>query len=101
VGDARRRKILGTYPEPTADKPMRIDTQPTARALECAKCSQTGGTLQYTPEGLVHVPSCEFASAVRMRKERERAEMKRRWDEVWRRKHGLPKIATEPDEGQK
>jgi hypothetical protein len=36
-----------------------------------------------------------------MRKERERAEMKRRWDEIWRRKHGLPKIATEPDEGQK
>jgi hypothetical protein len=66
MGEARRRKLLGLYPDTT--KPALRDTGPVdasapKRYLACALCGESGGTLVNGPKGLVHAPDCEYAAA--------------------------------------
>lgn len=102
MGEARRRKLLGLYPDGSTPKTsLGSSTQRTERLLLCVSCGEGGGTLAATrrdlrsptvPSGhrpeenqdvFVHVPDCQHAAA-------SRARLVHRWN-VWMQKVGLRK----------
>ena len=75
MGEAKRRKLLGTYPDTSKPKtsadPKQRTHQLTAQTLACRNCGAGGGTLVKAMADnqsvYVHAPSCAHAKAVQMR----------------------------------
>lgn len=77
MGEAKRRKLQGTYPDGSKPKPMEADA-PRSLLTEtkvCTNCDRAGGTLSSRDGKLVHVPDCDHAAAARMRM----ADRQERW----------------------
>lgn len=88
MGEARRRKLLGLYPDGSTPKTsLGSSTQRTERLLLCVSCGEGGGTLAATrrenQDVSVHVPDCQHAAA-------SRARLVHRWN-AWMQKVGLRK----------
>jgi hypothetical protein len=96
MGEARRRKLLGLYPDTAKPAPLKnpmsvITPPPTKRYLACALCNKQGGTLAHGPQGLVHTPDCEYAALQRkVQEDRARRDEERRRTWMRRARRLLP-----------
>lgn len=72
MGDAKRRKALGLYPDTSKPKDSSIEPDRfTRRQLTCARCGEPGGTFVDSPEGRVHADNdCDRAASLLKRLER-------------------------------
>jgi hypothetical protein len=78
MGEARRRKLLGIYPDGSQPKPPEPVTPSRPIRIEervCQHCRKSGGTLKRDANGLFsHIPDCDYAAACRARQEHRRKE---------------------------
>lgn len=65
MGEARRRRLAGTYPEQTGPRPLPQARTAEIRLLVCRRCGLGGGTLADSPVGKAHQTEagCERARA--------------------------------------
>lgn len=87
MGEAKRRKLQGSYPDGSTPKPTEERSTPGMRAEPkvCANCTRGGGTLAIRDGALVHIPDCDHAAAARMRgADRHERALQRRWQQMLR-----------------
>lgn len=70
MGEAKRRKLLGGYPDKPREEPRPLEPAP--RVLVCAKCGEGGGTIVDGAGGKVH-DDCMSAA-------RQRGRLRAKWE---------------------
>lgn len=94
MGEAKRRKLAGTYPDTSSSKMKTFGSSgalPDPRPRLCADCNEGGGTLvaamRDNKQVYVHAPNCQYAAASRARAEHN-AKLQAQYLEM-KRKTGL------------
>lgn len=105
MGEAKRRKLLGLYPDDSKPENRPLPVGPTGPAeitRVCESCQKSGGTLVMIENGkYVHSPDCQYAAAAVKRMQHEQNEFSRKMRESLLRARRLlrdgPKAETDDE----